>query len=226
MNGKSRVEVKIYGQTYTITGDASRDYIKRIAKYVNDKMERVAASSGSISMSSAAVLAAINITEELYQLTEEANKIQQSADKARSEVKNKADEISGYQKLWEETKTSFQACKQELQKAKDTCSRLNEALEKKSEENDGLIQQLSQAQKEAEKKQEKIRALEEQIEKLGQEAEEAHRQALQASQEAEVKKRALEAKEKEFENEFIEVQMKNIKLENEIEKYRKEKRDR
>lgn len=222
VSGKSRAEVKIYGQTYTITGEASRDYIKRIAKYVDDKMEKVAAASGTISTASVAVLAAIHITEELYQLTEEANQIQKKAHEAQKSNQKHDTEISNYQRMWEETKSSFHHCRQELQTAKETSQRLKHALEQKGQECDGLLAQLSEKETELEQKRteyEKLQLQLEEMEKIVQEAEKTKR-------EAEVKKKALDEKEKEFENEFIEIQMKNIKLENEIEKYRKEKRER
>ncbi len=40
--GKDRlVEIKVFGQTYTVKTDAEEDYIQEVAKYVNEKMEEV-----------------------------------------------------------------------------------------------------------------------------------------------------------------------------------------
>ena len=63
---KGKAEVKIFGQTYTVAGDVSTDNIIKIARFVNDKMEKIAASFGSGSTTAVAVLAAINIAEDLY----------------------------------------------------------------------------------------------------------------------------------------------------------------
>jgi cell division protein ZapA len=64
--GKERlVEIKVFGQTYTVKTDAEEDYIQEIAKYVNEKMEEVLKKTKSVSTLNVAILTALNIADDL-----------------------------------------------------------------------------------------------------------------------------------------------------------------
>lgn len=63
----STEKVEIFGQEYKIKGEGDPTYIHRIAGYVDSKMREIAHSSGIMSQSRIAILAALNITDELYQ---------------------------------------------------------------------------------------------------------------------------------------------------------------
>jgi len=66
----NKVKVTIMGQSYTIEGDASGDYIAKVADFVNSKMEDVADSLPHASPLQVAILAALNIADELFQIKE------------------------------------------------------------------------------------------------------------------------------------------------------------
>lgn len=61
------IEVDIYGQRYTIRGDADEAYIKRLAAYVDENMKAVGKGMKTATLSKLAVLAAINIAHQLFQ---------------------------------------------------------------------------------------------------------------------------------------------------------------
>jgi cell division protein ZapA len=69
MDTKTLVQVQIFGQSYTIRGEADQDYILGVASYVDRKMqeitEKLPATSVSSSLSKIAVLAGLNIADEL-----------------------------------------------------------------------------------------------------------------------------------------------------------------
>lgn len=65
---QNRVRVTIYGQTYNINGDAPRDYIHQLADYLNDKMEEVQAHCAAANTAQVAILAALNVADEYFQL--------------------------------------------------------------------------------------------------------------------------------------------------------------
>jgi len=70
MSGKekeSRIQVTIFGQQYTLRGEADPDYASRLADYVNQKMEAISAQSQITHLSKIAILAAMNIAHELFQ---------------------------------------------------------------------------------------------------------------------------------------------------------------
>ncbi len=65
---KKQTEVEIFGKRYTVKSDLHSQDMLKIAKYVDDKMQLFKKSSSIASTSAIAVLAALNITEEFFQL--------------------------------------------------------------------------------------------------------------------------------------------------------------
>lgn len=60
-------EIEIYGQRYTIKGEADEDYIKRLAAYVDAQMRALSQGMKTATFAKLAILAAINITHEFLQ---------------------------------------------------------------------------------------------------------------------------------------------------------------
>ncbi|UCG53656.1 MAG: cell division protein ZapA [Candidatus Latescibacterota bacterium] len=67
MSEVSVTTVHIFGREYKIKGYADKSYIERIAKHVDEKMKEVAESTSMGSQERVAVLAALNIADELFQ---------------------------------------------------------------------------------------------------------------------------------------------------------------
>ena len=66
------VKVNISGQDYVVRSTAGQQYLERVAKYVDDKMEEIKASGIDDSQQHRiAVLAAMNITDELFSYKKE-----------------------------------------------------------------------------------------------------------------------------------------------------------
>lgn len=82
------IEVNILGQNYTIKGEAPEEYMKKLAAFVDLKLKEVHRSSPSIAPLKAAILASLNIADELYKIREEH-------DKATREIEEKANVLSG-----------------------------------------------------------------------------------------------------------------------------------
>ena len=61
------IEVEICGQRYAIKGEADEEYVKRLAAHVDEQMRNLAQGMKTATMSKLAVLAAINITHQLFQ---------------------------------------------------------------------------------------------------------------------------------------------------------------
>ncbi|GMV48527.1 MAG: Cell division protein ZapA [Nitrospirae bacterium] len=58
------IDVEIYGQRYTINGDADEAYVKQLAEVVDRQMKHVAVGMRSATPAKLAVLAALNIAHE------------------------------------------------------------------------------------------------------------------------------------------------------------------
>ncbi|RPJ04781.1 MAG: cell division protein ZapA [Deltaproteobacteria bacterium] len=64
--GKERlVEIKVFGQTYTVKTEAEEDHIQKVARYVNEKMNEVTKNTKSVSSFNVAILTALNIADDL-----------------------------------------------------------------------------------------------------------------------------------------------------------------
>lgn len=60
------LKVNIYGTEYPIKGDVDVEYIGQVAEYVDRKMREVDQSSAAKSSLKVAILAALNIADELF----------------------------------------------------------------------------------------------------------------------------------------------------------------
>ncbi len=67
---ENKVKVQIFGSTYSIQGEADADYIIRLADYVNEKMKEVGGNLQSGNQLQVAILAALNIADEYFQIRE------------------------------------------------------------------------------------------------------------------------------------------------------------
>lgn len=63
---RSSVTVNILGAEYPIKGDADPEYIREVARYVDDKMKEVTSNTSVSSITKVAILTALNLTDELF----------------------------------------------------------------------------------------------------------------------------------------------------------------
>ncbi len=96
---ENRITVTIAGTDYTFTAEESPAYMQKVAAHVSEKMNAIM-ESGKIGRVDAAVLAAANITDELYKeqavsenlrnqlkdYLDEANRAKNEASEARREL--------------------------------------------------------------------------------------------------------------------------------------------
>ncbi len=64
---KKPIEIEIQGQRYSISGEGDEDYIMGLVMYVDEKMKEISISTASVPQTKLALLAAVNITHELFQ---------------------------------------------------------------------------------------------------------------------------------------------------------------
>jgi cell division protein ZapA len=66
------IEVAIYGQAFRIAaGSAEPEYIQRLAAYVDERMRAIAQTVNAASLNRVAVLAALNIADDLLKLQDQ-----------------------------------------------------------------------------------------------------------------------------------------------------------
>ena len=72
------MRVNIYGREYAIRGEGDGNYIADIAHYVDMKMREMTDNMAMASTAKVAILAALNITDELYQKEQQLRELEES----------------------------------------------------------------------------------------------------------------------------------------------------
>ena len=90
--GRERlVEIKVFGQTYTVKTDAEEGYIQEVAKHVNEKMDEVLKKTKSVSTLNVAILTALNIADDLLKEREKRIAFLQEVDAKSKDLGEKID---------------------------------------------------------------------------------------------------------------------------------------
>ena len=88
MDERNEVRVQIFGTSYTIRGEADAAYVQNVAAYVDAKMREINEKLPVASVAKVAVLASLNLADELFREREERRRLSQS-------VSERADRLSG-----------------------------------------------------------------------------------------------------------------------------------
>lgn len=75
------IDVEIYGQRYTVNGEADESYVKQLADIVDKQMKQVAAGMRSATPAKLAVLAAFNLAHELMESERRSRQGEADADR-------------------------------------------------------------------------------------------------------------------------------------------------
>jgi cell division protein ZapA len=86
------IDVEIYGQRYSITGEADESYVKTLADVVDTHMKHVAAGLRSATPAKLAVLAAINIAHELMESERKSRQGEADADRRMASLMESIDQ--------------------------------------------------------------------------------------------------------------------------------------
>ncbi|MCY0881405.1 MAG: cell division protein ZapA [Firmicutes bacterium] len=76
-----RVSVTIYGETYQLRTDLSEEVVQSLANEVDNRMRRAASKSANVSPTRLAVLALLNMAEDLARLHQEYDGLVQTMQK-------------------------------------------------------------------------------------------------------------------------------------------------
>ncbi|MFQ6613617.1 MAG: cell division protein ZapA [Fidelibacterota bacterium] len=92
-DSESLVRVSIFGQEYTVKAPTDPDYIRQIADYVNAKMNEIKDKSApGPNAARIAILAAMNISDELFTVRKECESLNRSVENRVNELVDLVDE--------------------------------------------------------------------------------------------------------------------------------------
>jgi len=86
MSETNSTTVEIFGREYRIKGVADEAYIQNVARYVDDKMKEMSRGTSLPSQDRLAILAALNIADELFQ-------VRQSSTAGLADIEQRADRL-------------------------------------------------------------------------------------------------------------------------------------
>ncbi len=84
------VHVDVFGQTYAVRAGADPGYVESLATFVDGRMKDVSRNSGAVDSVRIAVLAALNLADELFRLRRDLEQAQHGLEEARSRLKRGA----------------------------------------------------------------------------------------------------------------------------------------
>ena len=91
-NGSGSVRVEIYDQTYHLRG-SDPDYIAQLAAYVDTKMRLISQQAATVDSLRVAVLAALNIADELQMLRRKYDGVAGDFDERAGQLATALDEV-------------------------------------------------------------------------------------------------------------------------------------
>jgi cell division protein ZapA len=65
------IQIEILGQKFTLKGNYDTDYVNRVEKYINDKIQEVQKQTAAISTHNLMILVALNLADECFKKDEE-----------------------------------------------------------------------------------------------------------------------------------------------------------
>ncbi|WP_409967095.1 cell division protein ZapA [Bengtsoniella intestinalis] len=104
----NRTVINICGEEYTFVSEESTEYMEKVGTHVSEKMREILTNS-RVGRTDAAVLAAANITDELY-------KAQQASEQLRGQIKGYLDQAAQAQNEVSELKREVFRLQQRLDK--------------------------------------------------------------------------------------------------------------
>jgi len=69
----NQVQVEIFGQSYSVKSGGEPAYVQKLAAYVDEEMKDVSRASGAVDSVRIAVLAALNLADEIFRLRQESD---------------------------------------------------------------------------------------------------------------------------------------------------------
>ena len=85
------VEIKVFGQTFSVKTDSDEDHLQAVAQYVNEKMEEVLKKTKSVSSLNVAILTALNIADDLLKEKEQRKALLREVEDKSKDLVEKID---------------------------------------------------------------------------------------------------------------------------------------
>lgn len=191
----NKVMVKIHGAEYPMVGEKSEQHMLSVARYVDEEMTKVTQSNPRLSLSVAAIVTAVNITDFLFECSEDFEKTSKENEELKKKLESPNEEL---ELKIEKLKLELKAKEQEAQANIVKIEELNNIIQAQGNEIESLSNCTEGSKSE--------------LESYKSEVEELKQLLVDANERA----RIAESLSSEFQNKAYQVQLKYTELENEL----------
>jgi cell division protein ZapA len=167
---KNKVYVRINGSEYTMTGDDPEDYLFLISRYLDKKIKETLSINPKHSNTSAAVLSALMITDELFKMRRENAELKNIIKEPEFKLSQLEQEYetlkNNYAKVsneYEELKLSVDGEKEDVSALQSAYNQLYESYVKQNEEYDNLLNESLKLQEQNSKLETELTGLNEKM---------------------------------------------------------------
>lgn len=91
---KRSMSLELFGQSFTVVSDNDEQRIRDIVDFVNRRLEEIRDSSRRVQTDQIALLAALNIAEELFQERQKRQKLERQVRDRSLELLNRIDDLA------------------------------------------------------------------------------------------------------------------------------------
>lgn len=133
MTESRKVIVNINGQDFTVVGNETEEYVRMIAKFVDEKIKEIVKKNDKLSQSMSAVLAAFNIADKFYKNEMELNQLKEEVVEPLKELENIRNELDLKNERLVALKSDCDTYKDELLQSKREIEFLNRKLRQKDD---------------------------------------------------------------------------------------------
>ncbi|SDZ29583.1 cell division protein ZapA [Proteiniborus ethanoligenes] len=134
MTNKERVIVNIGGQEFSVVGNESEEYIKGIAKLVDDNIKEITKKNKRLSQSMAAILAAFNIGDKYTKSLKDLNDLRKNTVEPLNQFEQMKSELEESKNKLQAVKSECDSYKDELLQSKREIEKLNRMIRKQEED--------------------------------------------------------------------------------------------
>lgn len=92
MTDKQSVTVRIAGEEHVIRASAAPDYTRRCASFVDERIMEIRSKAGLLEAHKTAILAALSVTDELFQAREELARLRTEVEERTAALTRRLDE--------------------------------------------------------------------------------------------------------------------------------------
>lgn len=163
MTEKNKITVSIMGENYTIVSEESKEFVVKVADYVDQKMRVFSGSNSLLSYQKVAVLTALNIADDYHKLLDQSGLDAPEVDDSYLDTRAK---LANLTMQLEQSSTKYKNMSQQFEKLLDNSASYESELASLKNKLDLLSEELENKDQQLIAKDERVKHLEKMVDDL------------------------------------------------------------